>query len=174
MPHRPDRFRSALRIAAAAVLLSTTGCAYRLGSMLPPDIKTVAIPTVLNKTTEPLIEVEVTRATIQEFQKDGSLEVAGVDEADAILRAAIVEYRLTPVSYRREKRTTANEYRLTMIVALELVRRSDDAVIARSNRAKGETVFELTGDLSSAKRRALPDAAEDLAHSIVEKVVESW
>ncbi len=39
---------------------------------------------------------------------------------------------------------------------------------------KGDATFEMFGDLSSAKREALPDAAKDLAHKIVESVVEYW
>ena len=55
-----------------------TGCAsYQLGSMLPNDIKTVYVPTFINKTGEPMIESEATQAAIRELQKDGSLKVVG-------------------------------------------------------------------------------------------------
>ena len=39
---------------------------------------------------------------------------------------------------------------------------------------RGEYVFPVAGDLSSSKLRGLPLAAEDLAHNLVEKVVEAW
>ena len=44
----------------AAILPACVG--YRLGSMLPADIKTVYVDPVINQTDEPLIEVETTRA----------------------------------------------------------------------------------------------------------------
>lgn len=164
-----------LGIAMIAVALLGPGCAgYRLGSMLPPDIKSVAVPTFVNRTTEPLAEVEATRAVIQEFQKDGSLKVMPEGQADAVLRVTLTDYDLAPVSFRSDKRTAAREYRVTMLASVELVRCSDQAVVARHPRAKGEAVFELAGDLSSAKLRSLPEASEDLAHNIVEKVVEAW
>ena len=164
-----------LSLVVTAGALLGHGCAgYRLGSMLPPDIKSVAVPTFVNRTLEPMAEVEATRAAIQEFQKDGSLKVMPEGESDAVLRVTLTDYSLKPVSYRSDKRSAAREYRVTMIASVELVRCSDQAVVARHPRAKGEAVFELAGDLSSAKLRVLPEVSEDLAHSIVEKVVEAW
>ena len=60
--------------ASMALAVALTGCAgYRLGTMLPPDIQSVAVPTFINRTSEPLLESETTRAAIREFQQDGSL-----------------------------------------------------------------------------------------------------
>jgi hypothetical protein len=41
-------------------------------------------------------------------------------------------------------------------------------------RISGESDFVFAGDLTSSKRRALPEAAEDFGHDIVEGVVEAW
>jgi hypothetical protein len=78
------------------------------------------------------------------------------------------------VAYTKERRTQANEYRMTIIASLILKRRADDKVIVESPRVRGETVFDVVGDLSSSKSTALPDAAEDLAHKIVQRIVETW
>lgn len=170
---KPSRSLPLLALALTALLSS--GCAgYRLGSMLPKDIKSVSVPTFVNHTAEPTIESETTRAVIEEFQKDGSLEVLPEGQADAQLRVTLTDYTLSPVAYRKDKRTAASEYRVTIHASVELVRTSDQSVVARHPRAKGEAVFDLAGDLSSAKRRVLPQVSEDLAHSIVETVVEAW
>lgn len=162
-------------LALACASLLGSGCAgYRLGSMLPKDIKSVSVPTFVNHTSEPTIESEATRAVIEEFQKDGSLEVLPEGQADAQLRVTLNDYTLSPVAYRKDKRTAASEYRVTIHASVELVRMSDQSVVARHPRTKGEAVFDLAGDLSSAKRRALPQVCEDLAHRIVETVVEAW
>ena len=56
------------------------GCAgYQLGSMLPPDIKTVHVPNFTNKTQEPFIVTETTKAVLEELQLDGSLELAKLE-----------------------------------------------------------------------------------------------
>lgn len=159
----------------AATLVHLTGCAgYRLGSMLPPDIRTVYVPTFVNKTKEPLLEVETTAATIEEIQKDGSLQIAKESDADAILEVALIGFDLSPVTYRRDEDTAAKEYRMTITVAFVMRRTSDKTVVAESPRLSGDATFELIGNLSSSKLRGLPNASSDLAHKIVERLVETW
>ena len=51
------------------LMLTLGGCVYQLGSSLPPNLKTVYVPTFVNKCGEPQVENETTQATIQEFQK---------------------------------------------------------------------------------------------------------
>lgn len=169
---RINVFRGLACVGLAACL---TGCAgYQLGSMLPPDIKTVYVPTFVNKTTEPLIEVDTTRAVIEELQRDGSLKIASQEDADAVLEVTLREYRIEAVAYRKEQKTTAKEYRIVMIASILMKRRTDDSVVVENPRVRGEAVFPVSGDLSSSKLTGLPAASDDLAHNIVEKVVEVW
>ena len=163
--------------ALAVLAYGLSGCAgYRVGSMLPPDIKTIYVPTFVNKTKEPLLEVDTTAAVIEEIQKDGSLKLAGKDEADAILDVTLINFTLDPVSYRRESSnlTAARQYRMTITVSYMLRRRSDDSIASEAPAVSGDHVFDLIGDLSSSKLRDLPNASADLAHKIVERLVESW
>jgi hypothetical protein len=162
-------------VACLAMALGLTGCAgYRLGTMLPPDIQSVAVPTFVNRTTEPLLESETTRATIREFQQDGSLRVAPESEADAILLVELVDFSLFPIRFDEDRTTQANEYRLTITASILMTRSDTGEVVVENPRVYGEVDLQVTGDLSSAKREGLPEAAEDLAHDIVERVVEVW
>jgi hypothetical protein len=151
-----------------------TGCAgYRLGSTLPPDINIVHVPTFINKTTEPRLEIETSQATISEFQRDGTLSISDISKCDVILNVTLVGFKLDPLRYDPDTSTTTREYRLTITSDIELVNRVTKAVMTRTT-VQGEADFTPTGDLSSAKREALPTAARDLAHDIVESVVEYW
>jgi hypothetical protein len=152
------------------------GCAsYQLGSMLPPDVKTVYVPTFINKTTEPLVETEATQAAIREIQKDGSLKVVrSLEEADTILTVTLTDYSLTPLKFNRDLNTTADQYRLTLTVQMVLTRRATNKVVAENPRIQGEADFPISGDFTSSKKRGLPNAAQDLAHNIVESIVETW
>jgi outer membrane lipopolysaccharide assembly protein LptE/RlpB len=160
----------------AAVCLILQGCVgYQLGSMLPADIRSVYIPTFANKTAEPLIEFDTTQAAIQAFQRDGSIEVSGGPEtADAVLNVTILDYDLAPVGFDRERKTKTDEYRLTLTVSLNLVRQANQQIVVESPRVQGDYTFTVSGDLTSSKKSALPQAAQDLAHDIVETVVEAW
>ncbi len=172
---------TSLSLAAAALLLGLlgglTGCVgYRLGSMLPPDIKTVYIPTFENKTTEPLIEAECTAAAIRQFQTDGSLRIVGDEQqADSILKVKLTSYTLEPIAYNASRKTTANEYRMTILANLMLTRRdATNQVIAEATMVKGEALTEVTGDFTSTKLLFLPECAKDLAKRLVENVTEAW
>ena len=161
-------------VCMAMAVLVTAGCAgYYLGANLPPGINSVAIPTFINESTEPRLETACTSAAIQEFQKDGSLRVVNEENADTLLIVKIKNYTLIPLRYQKDSAKTAKEYRILLKVELKFTRKDTGEVIVEK-LLRGESTFETAGDLSSAKRAALPIAAKDLAHDIVESVVENW
>lgn len=156
-------------------LLLSAGCVgYQLGSMLPSDIRTVAVPPFVNRTAEPNLEDEATRAAIAEIQRDGSLRVIDPALADAILKVTLKEFELVPVAYTEEKSTQVDEYRMRLHASVVLQRLRDNSVVYENPDVVGETEFIVSGDMSSSKRNALPEAARDLAHQIVKKIVEAW
>ena len=129
-PERYRVFRAGVTLLVAALALSLNGCAgYQLGSMLPPDIKTVHVPTFTNRTNEPLVEVATTRATIEELQRDGSLRVVSAADADVLLLVTVTRFDLSPLAFDSTRRTLANEYRLTMTADVTLQRRGTEEVV---------------------------------------------
>jgi len=161
-------------ILTAIAISALTGCSsYRLGSSLPEGIEVIHVPTFVNKTSEPLLEIITTSKTISEIQRDGTLSIGDAKKSDIILYVSLTDLKLVPLRYETERTTTTREYRLIITASLRLENRVTGKVMAR-NVVSGERDFMPSGDLSSAKRAALPLAAVDLAHSIVEKVVEFW
>ncbi|MCC5846545.1 MAG: LptE family protein [Verrucomicrobia bacterium] len=151
------------------------GCAgYRLGSQLPPGIRTVYVHIARNNTEEPLLETDVTNAVLAQLQRDGSLRVVGEDQADSQMYLEITDFRLEPLRFEAENRTRPDEYRLTIRANTTLVRGSDGVVMVRSGNVEGRSTFFLQGDLTASKRTALPDAARDLARHLVSAVTEAW
>lgn len=150
------------------------GCVgYRLGSTLASDIKSIFIPTFGNRSGEPLAEHTLTKATIEEFQKDGTLKIARMDQADLVLQCTLVKVDLEPLRYDRADRSKPNEYRLRVIVNYSL-KRGGSLETMSEGEAEGEATFVFAGNLTLAKKNALPDAAKDLAKRLVEAVVETW
>ncbi|MBR6021883.1 MAG: LptE family protein [Kiritimatiellae bacterium] len=162
-------------VAAAVAVWTAGGCAgYRVGSMLPGDVKTVWVPTVQNKTQEPFIEQDVTSALMAALQMDGSLKVADEKDADAVLRVTVTGFRLDPVAYESGTSNTAEEYRMTLTAGYVLQRTADGTVVAESPAVRGWEDFDFTGDLTSSKAVALRPAAEDLGRRIVDAIVMYW
>lgn len=166
------RLRPVLLPLAAGLLLGSGCTGYRLGSTLPPGIASVHVPTFVNRTREPQIEGETTRATIQEFQRDGTLKIADSRRADAFLDVALTDYRLQPLRYEKDRAKTTREYRMLLTAELVFKRATGEVVVRK--RVVGEATFEPGSNLPTAKQEALPRAASDLAHRIVESVVEAW
>lgn len=161
--------------AALPLLLLSAGCVnYRLGSMLPGDVRTVYIPTCINKTTEPLIEQDVTQAILSQTQMDGSLRIADAETADTILEITLIRFWLDPVSYVAGESSTANQYRLSIRASFVLYRRADRFVVAESPGLTGWYDFDFAGDMTSSKAIALGPAADDLGRRIINNIVQYW
>ncbi len=142
--------------------------------MLPPDIRTVHVPTFINETDEPLLEVDTTRSAVRTIQRDGSLRLAGEDEADAVLQVRLVDFEITPIAFDRERRAAAEEYRIYITAHVILMRSGTNEVITEVPRVRGENTFLLTGDLTTSKQAGIPGAADDLAQLIISQLVEAW
>lgn len=168
--------RSFIFLLLLTATVGMIGCAgYRLGSMLPPGIKTVYVPTCVNETTEPRIESDVTAAIISQIQMDGSLKITSdADRADAILEVTLIRFWLDPVAYVHGEASTVNEYRMNISASFMLRSIRDNAIVAESPRVTGWFDFEMIGDMTSSKNVALRPASEDLGRRIVEKIVEYW
>lgn len=157
------------------LLLITGGCAgYKLGNTLPPDITSITIPVFVNDSKEPGLESTVTAATIQEFQKDGSLKVLQKSQANSLLEVRIKKSELEPLRYRKNQATTANEYRLTLTADVILRKLPGNEILVNTPGVVGFTTFPVLADLPSARRAALPKAAANLGQRIVKCVVEYW
>ena len=166
-----------LRIAlfvGLATLVFQGGCGYHLGSMLPEGVDSVYVPAVINKSREPLLEIETTRSLLQELRTDGSLKVTDESSADSTLEVTIRDYKVTPVVYERTDRLRPNEMRFTLIASFKLTDNRTGAVITSSALEYGDALSPFLSDLTSAKRQALPEVAGDLAHDIVERIVDHW
>ena len=163
------------------------GCGYRVGSILPTHIKTIVIPTFRNSTPEPGVEVGVTNEIINQFQIDGTLRVVEADDesADVRLDGEIVEYRREPLRFTGTDFREVSEYRLRLITHLSLIDLRAGKPMWENRSVEGETTYftagsfreaELAarGNLSEEEKSRLPTLEEDLAHDVVESVVEGW
>ncbi len=173
---KSNKLFSALPVIGLFIgILMTGGCTgYHLGNTLPPGITSITIPVFINDSKEPGLETTVTGATIQEFQKDGSLRVLQKDQANSLLEVRIKKSELEPLRYRSNEKITANEYRLTLTADVILRKLPSNEVLVNTTGVIGFTTFIVLADLPSARRAALPKAAADLGQRIVKCVVEYW
>ena len=176
---RSNRCRSSIAALGllAALAAVPTGCGllgYRLGTTLPPDIRSVHVPAFVNATREPQLEAETTRATIAELQRDGTLRIATADEADAVLTVTLTAVTEETLRFRRDRADTGEEFRLRIEGVASLTKRATGERVVADQPVAGRATFEFVGDMAASRQAALPDAARDLARSIVSALVEHW
>ncbi len=98
----------------------------------------------------------------------------GPKEADAILKVSLVDVTQNPLRYNRDRTKSAEEYRLLIKAVVVVERTADGKRLIDNRKIQGQATFEFVGDMNSSKRGAIPLAARDLAHDIVECIVEYW
>jgi len=148
------------------------GCGYRVGTLLPEHIKTIAVPVFVNETNEPQFEIQATNAVINQLATDGTLRVVPEGEADVVLSVRLIRYERKAIRYTGATRPA--EYRLTVTVLATLHDTREGTDLWKDVRLSGNTEFVVGAGLPAAERRARPEALEDLAHDVVERIVEGW
>src|SRR4051812_37462805 len=105
----------------AAFLLS--GCGYQVSGhadLLPKNIKTIAIPPVANLTTHYKLSDKLAAKLTREFiSRTRYRIVTEPDQADAVLKAAVITYFAYPVvSEQASGRATTAQMNVTLQVSL--------------------------------------------------------
>ncbi|MBI1869647.1 MAG: LptE family protein [Chlamydiae bacterium] len=161
------------------------GCGYRVGSILPSNLKTIVIPTFKNLTPEPGIEMSLTNQIINQFQIDGTLRVVEEEDADVRLEGEFLEYRREPLRFTGKDFKDVSEYRLRLITKISLIDLKTGQPLWKDRRVEGEATYFIAGSFREVERTAvgslteqeksqLPTLEEDLSHHVVEAVVEGW
>ena len=164
----------ALTILAATAITLLSGCAnYRLGTTLPQHLRSIHVETFKNATKEPQIETTITAETLRQFQRDGQLKLKDPDTADILLTGIITEYRLEPVRSNSNNPKSTLEYKAIVRVNISAVERANGKKVTTQN-VTGSKIFEVNGDLMTARRRILPEVSRELGRKVVDAVISAW
>ncbi len=169
-----------------AALFFIAGCGYTTRSLLPSNLKTIYIDNLVNKikvTDEssdarmyrgyrPGMELEVTRTIRDKYLSDGNLKIAGPETADLILTGSLVDFRNEALRYDRNN--NIEEYRIRLIVNLEMKNANAGKVRWTENNFAGESLYRTTGTLAKSETTAIKEAVDDLARRVVERTIEEW
>ncbi|MNK26246.1 hypothetical protein D3C87_445780 [compost metagenome] len=178
--------------------LFLSGCAYHLGSAgrtIPGGYKQISVPVFKNRTQEVGIEMSLTNAMIQEFQRsriarvvDNSLsEVAVIGQIDSIqyLPGAKRTAGDAAAPFLPMGTVIASEYRILMAVTVKLVRQADGTELW-SGSFSGERTYvapqvTLAGVNSvnplynlSARRQNIDIMANDIMTEAHDRITENF
>ncbi len=176
-------------ISVSLLFLSAAlaSCGYRLsgtGDLLLKDAKSIAIPVFINSTNEPYLDVELTKAVVDEFIADGRLRVADQDTADLALRGRITMFDVTPISYTRE--SLVQQYRVRVVVDASLEDLRTKKVLWQEKGIEAlfisdyPVAYDSTNKLADIratkinKESAVKKASQDIAWTLRSRVLEGF
>lgn len=182
--------RQALKYFCLPVLLAcflAAGCGYTTRSLLPSDFKIIKVDnfkSAINVAAEqsnvrmyrgyrPGMEVDLTKTIINKFLLDGTLKITSGSNADIILDGNLLDFKRDAIRYDTVNNDVL-EYRIKLIVDMELIKAKTLEVVWRERGFAGETTYRTTGALAKTEAAAVKDAIDDLARRIVERTVEAW
>jgi len=166
-------------------ILCASGCGYSTRTVSPSmeGIKTIYVEPFKNNVdygTErgeknlyiPMMEVKVTEGVINRFITDGLLKISKPEESDIILKGALLNYRRDGLRFDDDD--NAEEYRITILVSLQLINARTNEVLWTESSFGGEATYFLTGPQATPENDAIDKAVKDLAQRIIERTVEDW
>jgi outer membrane lipopolysaccharide assembly protein LptE/RlpB len=159
---------------------SVMGCGYTLvgrGSVLPEHIRSIQVPTFVNRTTRVELEQRLTQAVADELVSRGNLRlVSSEPQADAVLRGAIDGFGITPVAFNEQGRAT--RYQISVSASIELIdRRNEDAVLWKNEHYRYTENYAVEAgslDAFDQETRAIREIAVRFAESIVTSILEGF
>lgn len=168
-------------IVWAAVIFTLSSCGYRftpLGGVVPEGAKTISIPIFVNNTNEPYVDVEVTKAVVQEFLSDGRLKIVSSETADLLLKGTVTKFEISPLSYTTDSYVQQYSVNVALQVSLEDVKTHKIVWQESGLGSVFVTSYAVTiGDITStktAKEAALKKAAKDVASTLRSRVLEGF
>jgi outer membrane lipopolysaccharide assembly protein LptE/RlpB len=124
---RQANSRTFIRLFLFIWIALLTGCGYQLvgkETHVPPGLSSVAIPTFVNQTFEPGIEIQFTQAFLREFIVDRRVKILDRSVADSVLEGVIKYFHFTSVSY--DQSGFVLEYQTTVILDVTLKGRTGE------------------------------------------------
>lgn len=168
-----------LLILLLVFMIPVCGCGYTRKAMLLNDMKTIYIETVKNR-LEPTeiyayqqgLEMDITNAVIRRLQQDGTLKVVEQSKADVTLRTTLVRFEQEGLRFNQLE--SVEEYRLFVVVTLQLVDNRTGDTIWEEPDFMGDTEYYVTDVSSIGRQKAALEAVERLARNITDRIVEDW
>lgn len=166
------------RLSLAAVLLFVS-CGYGLvgrSNFLDPSIRTIEVPTFVNRTTRVELEQRVTQAVAEEFVSRGRFQLVGAQQQPhAILRGSIDSFNLFPIASEQGR---ATRYQVSITAKIELLdHRNEDKVIWKNDQYRFTENYEVnlsTTDAFDQETRAIQEIAVRFAEGLVTNLLEGF
>ena len=182
MNSRRELFLRVLSVVCGGALLSD--CGYSLagrGAFLPSYIRTIGIPTFVNRTTVFNLETLVTQKVRSEFIGRGKYQILPqTSGVDALLNGEVTAVSITPASFTTQN--LASRYVITMTARIELRDLRENKVLWENPGVMFRQDYEATSGRNvvdpvaffQQDASALERMSTDFARTIVSAILEAF
>jgi hypothetical protein len=154
------------------------GCStYSPQPGLPSYIQKAAVPMFINKTTQYGMEQYLTQKTIDTFISNGRLQITDENKADAIVKAEITKYVLTPILF--DVNQVPQQYRLRIHITLYFFDNKSQTLLWSDDLIREETTYYVANNLgmpaedeTTARNRVLDQLASTLVNRVINGAVK--
>ncbi|MEK6700321.1 MAG: LptE family protein [Nitrospirota bacterium] len=180
---------ASLVLVLLALLMLLPSCGYRvsgLGGLVPEGAKSIAVPTFVNGTREPSVDIMVTQAVVDEFLADGRLKVTDPERADIVLKGKVVKYDVTALSYTKVA-SFVQQYRVTLVVDASLEDPRSRKILWQEKGIEAIFISDYPISYTDAtvptvdimqtkisKEAAIKKASQDIAWTLRSRVLEGF
>jgi len=173
-------FKEILLFVFVSSLLPSLGCGYALvgtgATALPPNVKTVWVPTFGNDTTVVGVEQRLTDAVLRELSARGRLKPSkDRTQADAELNGRLTSLSVSPVRF--DDQGLAVEYQVTVTANLSLVDRATEKPLLTEPSFVFRQPYVVPGSSRSyydREREAIEALSRPFAQSLVTTILEGF
>lgn len=159
----------------AVLACMVAGCAhYRVGSSVPEELRTIAVPVFENASGFPEIDAIVTQYVLREFQREGTFKLEPLKTAKLKLLGKLAKSDMEPLNYDRNYGSRTSEYRYSLVAEITLIERESGKLLLDDVPIKANTTFLTHGDMLTGMQDAAPRIAEELSRAIVDAVLARW
>ena len=181
---RTNRGRAFLGVLCSLCVLCLPACGYTLagrGSFLPAYIKTIGIPSFVNRTVVFNLETMLTQKVRSEFIGRGKYQV--LPEAtgvDALLSGEVTAVSVQPASFSTQQ--LASRYAIQMVARIELRNMRDNTVLWENPSLVFRQEYDATGGRTvldpaaffQQDANALERMSTEFARTIVSAILEAF
>ena len=161
-------------------ILATTGCGYHTAGhavQVPENVKTIAVPAFVNKTTTYRIEQLLTASVVREFTVRTHYHILNdaSEAADATLLGTVISASSSPLTYNS---ATGQAASVLVVVSMKVALTDRQGKVLYQNPAYlFREQYEVSQDLASFFEEDSPAfrrLSQDFARTLVSNVLEGF
>lgn len=159
------------------IIISGSSCGYQFGSMMHPQVKSIAVAPVTNETIEPYVASDLRSALCEQFQWDGSLKLKSLKQADCIIYGRVIKVdtiSTADASFDNKQTFRAAEWAVSVTFEYQVIIPGKSRPLIQKRRVTGTAKYQIYADQQTPRRRGIQQACRNAAQQAVIYTTEAW